>query len=91
MLIGLLVLDVISIWARLGRHHDERENIHQLIIERNCSISAVMAIIAVMAWQTWHAVGVPGESIPFDPALLVVLGVMAVTKLASGLYLRARM
>lgn len=90
-LIGLLVMDFISIWAGTGRHHDERENLHHLIIERNCSILAVMAIIAAMAWQTWHALGAAGESIPFDPAFLAVLGFMAVTKLASGLYLRTRM
>lgn len=90
-LIGLLVIDVISIWAAMGRHHDERERLHQLIIERNCSVAAVFAVVAAMAYQTWRATPTTADSIPFDPMLIGILGVMAVTKLVSSIWLRTRM
>lgn len=89
--VGLLVMDVISIWAKMGKHHDERERMHQLIIERNCSVAAVFAVLAAMVYQTWRSAPTAGDSIPFDPELLAILGVMAITKLVSTIWLRARM
>lgn len=89
--IGLLVMDVISIWAVMGRHHDERERLHQLIIERNCSIAAVFAVVAAMVYETWRGVPSIDDSIPFDPLFLGILGVMAVTKLVSSIWVRTRM
>ncbi len=90
-IVGLLVIDVISIWAAMGRHHDERERLHQLIIERNCSVAAVFAVVAAMVYQTWRSAPTAGDSIPFDPMLIGILGVMAVTKLVSSIWLRTRM
>jgi hypothetical protein len=89
--VGLLVMDVISIWAQMGKHHDEREKLHQLIIERNCSVAAVFAVLAAMVYETWRNQPTAGDSIPFDPVLLGILGVMALTKLISSIWLKARM
>jgi hypothetical protein len=89
--VGLLVMDVISIWARMGSRHDERERLHQLMIERNCSVAAVLAVLAAMVYQTWRSAPIAGDRIPFDPVLIGILGVMAVTKLVSTLYVRAKM
>lgn len=89
--VGLLVLDVVSIWAAMGRHHDERERLHQLIIERNCSIAAVSAVVAAMVFEAWRSAPSAGDSLPFDPMLIGILGAMAVTKLVSSIWLRARM
>jgi hypothetical protein len=89
--LGLLVIDVISIWAQMGKHHDEREKLHQLIIERNCSVAAVFAVLAAMVYETWRNQPTAGDSIPFDPVLLGILGVMALTKLISSIWLKARM
>jgi len=89
--VGLLVMDVISMWARMGRHHDERERLHQLIIERNCSVAAVFAVIAAMVYQTWKGASAVGEAMPFDPVLIGILGVMAVTKLVSTIWVKTRM
>lgn len=89
--IGLLVMDVISIWAQMGKHHDEREKLHQLIIERNCSVAAVFAVLAAMVYETWRNASSTSSSIPFDPVLLGILGVMALTKLVSSTWLKARM
>lgn len=90
--VGLFTLDAISVWARLGEHHDERQRLHQLIIERNCSVAAVVSIVAVMAFRSLEARGaLVSGALPFDPLLAVVLGVMAVTKLISTIYLRFKM
>ena len=90
--VGLFALDAISVWARLGEHHDERQRLHQLIIERNCSVAAVVSIVAVMGFRSFEARGVlvPGV-LPFDHLLAAVLGVMAITKLVSTIYLRFKM
>jgi len=89
--VGLLVMDVISIWAQMGKHQDERERLHQLIVERNCSVAAVFAVLAAMAYETWRNAPMAGDSIPFDPVLLGILGVMALTKLISSLWIKTRM
>lgn len=98
-IITLLVLDVIHIMTKLPQVHDERENIHQLIIERNCSFAAIVALLAVALFQTYQnrgtilsnaATGVsPG--IPFDISILIVLGAMLLTKIASTLYVSKKM
>lgn len=88
---GLFVVDCLIIWTQLGRQHDERERLHQLIIERNCSFAAVASVVVVMGFQiVRHRGQAPGE-LPFDPLLLVILGAMVLTKLVSTLYLRFRM
>ena len=89
--VALLVMDAISIWAGMGRHHDERERLHQLIIERNCSVAAVFAVVAAMVYETWRNAPSAGGGLPFDPVLIAILGVMAVTKLVSTIWLRSRM
>lgn len=89
--VGLLVLDAVSIWAAMGRQHDEREHLHQLIIERNCSIAAVSAVVAAMVLEAWRGAPSAVDSLPFDPMLIGILGAMAVTKLVSSIWLRARM
>jgi len=90
-LIGLLVLDSILIWSQLSKCHDERERLHQLIIERNCSLAAVFSILAVMGYQIHRSACARITRFPFDPQLLVVLGVMVATKFISTLYVRRRM
>jgi hypothetical protein len=92
IVVGLFALDAISIWARLGEHHDERQRLHQLIIERNCSVAAVLSIVAVILYRSLEAKGTAGAGpLPFDPLLGGVLGAMAVTKLASTIYLKLKM
>jgi len=88
---GLLILDAILIMTQLGRHHDERERLHQLIIERNCSLAAVFSIAAVMGYQICRSLRAGSHGFPFDPLLFVVLGAMVATKFISTLYLRRRM
>jgi hypothetical protein len=88
---GVALLDVVIIWSRLGEVHDERQRLHQLVIERNCSISAVVSLVGAMAWQTLLPGGTPRWGLPFDPVLLVVLCIMALTKLLSTLYVRKRL
>ena len=52
-LMALLLLDVLHIMTQLPMHHDERENHHQLVIERNCSFAAIIALAAVALYQTY--------------------------------------
>ncbi len=85
---GAMFLDVFVIMAQLGKVHDERERLHQLIIERNCSFSAVAALCLALLYQSYQFLRHPGPGLPFDPLLLAVLGIMALTKFVSTLYLR---
>ena len=89
---GLLVVDAIAIWAQLGKHHDERQRLHQLIIERNGSVVAVIAVFAVIVFRAYQNRNMIGAgTLPFDPLLLAVLGAMVLTKLISTIYLRFKM
>lgn len=85
---GVFLVDVAIIMTQLGKVHDERERLHQLIIERNCSFAAVAALVVAMGYQIYQNRHRPGPELPFDPWLLVVILVMALTKLLSTLYLR---
>lgn len=78
---GVFLLDAFTIWSQLGKVHDERQRLHQLIIERNCSVAGVIALVGALIYQSFR------QQAP-DPLLLVALGVMALTKLVSTLYLR---
>ncbi|HXC64911.1 MAG TPA: hypothetical protein VNZ67_11175, partial [bacterium] len=95
---GLFLADVIIIWIQLDKVHDERQQLHQLIIERNCSVVAVLSLCAVIVYRAYQNPILPASgsfqlntgSFPFDPLVLVVLVAMAVTKLISTVYLRYR-
>ncbi len=86
-LVTLLLADSIVIWVQLGKYQDERSSLHQLIIERNCSLAAVFSIVAVIGYRIY----VNADSPSFDPVLLGILGVMVLTKLISTIYLRMKM
>jgi hypothetical protein len=81
--ISILLMDVVHVMIQLSKTHDERENMHQLIIERNCSYAALGAIIAVAFHQS-RSTGI------FDMSLMVVLGVMLFTKILSTIYVKVR-
>lgn len=93
---GLFLTDVIIIWVQLDKVHDERQQLHQLIIERNCSVVAVVSLCAVIAYRAYQNPILPVSglyqlntgSFPFDPLLVAALVAMAVTKLISTVYLR---
>lgn len=85
---GVFIADCIVIMTQLGKVHDEREKLHQLVIERNCSFAAVFSLLAVMLYQTYQHRADLGAGLPFDPLIAGVLIVMAITKLLSTLYLR---
>ena len=85
---GVFLVDVAIIMTQLGKVHDERERLHQLIIERNCSFAAVAALVVAMGYQVYQNRHRTGPELPFDPWLMAVILVMALTKLLSTLYLR---
>jgi len=91
ILVSILIVDTIVIWAQLGKQHDERQRLHQLIIERNCSLAGILSVIAVMGYQVYQNRNTIGNGFPFDPLLLVVVGAMALTKLISTIYVRFKM
>ena len=93
ILIFIVVIDVLSIMVQLPKVSDERENYHQLIIERNCSFAAIIALLTVALYQTYINAGtfVSGGGIPFDKSILIVLGAMLAAKIGSTLYVRAKM
>lgn len=45
LIIGVLLIDTIIMMIKLGKLIDERENYHQLMVERSASITAVFAIL----------------------------------------------
>ena len=47
-IVALLVIDSLHIMMQLPKVHDERQNYHQLLIERNVSFMAVISIIISM-------------------------------------------
>jgi hypothetical protein len=94
ILITILIVDVLVIMTQLPKVSDERENYHQLIIERNCSFAAIVALLAIAIYQTYKNTGFlisQNGSIPFDTSLLIVLGVMLVVKIVSTIYVKVKM
>ncbi len=91
---GIVLLDILHIMTNLPKVHDERENYHQLVIERNCSFAAIGALIAIAFWQTYQRgllMNSVINTIPFDYTLLIVLGAMFVTKVLSVVYVKWKM
>jgi hypothetical protein len=86
------MLDVMHIMMQLPKVHDERENMHQLIIERNVSFAAVMALVGIAIYQAYqNRALVQANQIPFDFSLLVIFGAMLATKIISALYVKFRL
>lgn len=94
VILVVLIVDVLVIMTQLPKVNDERENYHQLIIERNCSFAAIIALLGVVIYQTYKNTGFLASQnglIPFDVSLLVVLGAMLVAKVASTAYVKWKM
>ena len=90
----ILVVDVIVIMTQLPKVTDERENYHQLIIERNCSFAAIVALLAVALYQTYKNTGFlqsQNGAIPFDISIVIVLVAMLAAKIGSTLYVKMKM
>lgn len=91
-IIAVVLVDLIALRMQSISHQDERFRLHQLIIERNCSIAAVLSIVSVIGIRIYSNFNLPAaESLPFDPLLLGVLGVMVLTQFTSTMYLKFRM
>ena len=94
IIITIFVVDVLIIMTKLPKVSDERENYHQLVIERNCSFAAIVALLAIVIYQTYKNTGFLASqngAIPFDSSLLIVLGAMLATKIVSTIYVKAKM
>jgi hypothetical protein len=91
ILVGIVVLDVILIMTQLDKVHDEREKLQQMIIERNCSFAAITTLSAIGIFQSfkyWHFAQFDNL---IDVSILIVVGVMAVTKIVSTWYVRRKL
>lgn len=95
IVMGIFVIDVLHIMTQLSKVSDERENYHQLIIERNCSFAAIVALLGVALWQTYQNKGTliasSSMAVPFDISIAIILGVMLLTKIGSTIYVKAKM
>jgi hypothetical protein len=90
----IFIVDILVIMTKLPKVSDERENYHQLVIERNCSFAAIVALLVIVIYQTYKNTGFfvsQNGAIPFDVSLLYVLGVMLVVKIASTVYVKMKM
>ncbi|NTV23700.1 MAG: hypothetical protein HGA85_04970 [Nanoarchaeota archaeon] len=90
---GVIILDVIHIMMQMPKKSDERENYHQLLIERNCSFAAVGALTAMALYQAYQnrLLLQDGAVMPFDMSIAVVFFAMLLTKVISTFYVRAKM
>jgi hypothetical protein len=93
--LAIIFIDVIHIMINLPKASDERENYHQLLIERNCSFAAIAVLLVAVVYQVWTSTGTilwrtGGIPSGVDVWLLIVLGAMILTKAVSSIYLRVR-
>jgi hypothetical protein len=91
VLMGILIIDAVHIMTSLHKFHDERQNLHHLIIERNVSLAAVLALVGVALLQTYQNRGITVSGLPFDWSIAVILGVMVLTKGISTFYVNKKM
>lgn len=93
ILLGLLILDTLHIMTKLSKVSDERENYHQLIIERNCSFAAITSLVILALYQSYNnkTILLASEFLPFDIYIAIVLGVMLLTKIGSTIYVKTKM
>jgi cobalamin synthase len=92
IIMTVAVVDMILIMSQLPKVSDERENYHQLIIERNCSFAAIVALLAVALFQTYKNTGfMQSQGLPFDYSIIIILGAMLATKIVSTLYVRTKL
>jgi hypothetical protein len=94
IVITIFIVDIIVIMTNLPKVTDERENYHQLVIERNCSFAAIIALLAVALYQTYKNTGFLGTqsvALPFDYSIVIVLIAMLVTKIGSTLYVKMKL
>ena len=88
-IIVLTSLDAIHIMMQLPKVHDERHNYHQLIIERNVSFASIISLVTIILVQAYKN-GFNNE-ILIDYWVIVVLGVMVLTKMVSTFYVTKKM
>jgi hypothetical protein len=94
ILMTIFIVDILVIMTKLPKVSDERENYHQLIIERNCSFAAIIALLAIALYQTYKNTGFlvsQNGTLPFDYSLLIILGAMLAAKIGSTVYVKAKM
>ena len=85
----VIVIDTMHIMMQLPKVHDERENLQQLIIERNCSFAAIFALVAVLFVQLYMNQWFMDINVVWP--IFVVLGVMLLTKIISIIYVHKAM
>lgn len=89
---AIVMLDVMHIMMQLPKVSDERDNYHQLLIERNCSFAAIVALLGVAIFQTYqNRSSLGANALPFDLSIMVVLGAMLLTKIISSIYVWKKM
>jgi len=94
IILVILIVDVLVIMTQLPKVSDEKENYHQLVIERNCSFAAIVTLLVIAIYQTYKNTGflvLQNGAFPFDISLLIVLGAMLVVKIASTIYVKMKM
>jgi hypothetical protein len=93
VILFVMIADVIMMMTQLSKVSDERDNYHQLIIERNASFAAIAALLCVIIFQSYKNTGslMSQNSAPFDTSLLIVLGAMLAAKIATTIYVKMKM
>lgn len=96
----VVVIDTLHTMFQLPRVHDERQNKHQLIIEKNSSYAAIFALIVLALYDSiqyslkvmdgYVPTGIE-LYIPFDWRIGVVLLVMVLAKGMTSYYVEKRM
>lgn len=88
----IVIADMIHIMTQMGKVNDERENYHQLIIERNCSFAAIAALVGMAFYEAYkNGFSKAGAGMPFDISIIVVLAAMLLVKIISTIYVKTKM
>ena len=88
-LLVFFISDISHIMIQLNKLTDEKERFKELIIEKTISFAAITVVIAIIVYQTYQN-GALIKVIPFDFSLLVVLGVLILSRLIVSLYVHGK-
>lgn len=84
--LGLVLVDVFDIMARLPR--DERERLHEAVAERNALWAVVIILVAGYLYRA--AISAASGQAYLDPLTLAALGGGVLVKAATNIYLDRR-
>ena len=100
VIVVIIIIDTFHTMTQLKKVHDERENQHQLIIEKNVSYAVLFTLVALALYDSInYSINIMNGIIPsginlyipFDYRIAILLVVMVITKAVSSYYVDKKM